>query len=60
MDNLLMPLHQIQQPRTFDVCLIKPWYMKKNWEASSGFVDAPFEFELIDNELRAPRELLVE
>ncbi|KAJ5317021.1 hypothetical protein N7508_001529 [Penicillium antarcticum] len=60
MDDLLIPLHQVRQPRKFEVCLIKPWYMKKGWEASASLVDAPFQFELIDNENRPTGSFLVE
>ncbi|KAJ5776223.1 uncharacterized protein N7511_001234 [Penicillium nucicola] len=60
LDVLLMPMHQIKQPRTFEVCLIKPWYMRKGWESSAGLLDAPFQFELIDNGIRSARELLAD
>ncbi|KAJ5603702.1 hypothetical protein N7537_006658, partial [Penicillium hordei] len=48
LDDWLISLHQIQQPTVFEVLLIKPWYLDPQWEKSTGLVDAPFQFSIVD------------
>ncbi|KAG0158077.1 hypothetical protein PDIDSM_5590 [Penicillium digitatum] len=53
LDDWLLPLHQIQQPAIFEVLLIKPWYLDPQWEKSTGLVDAPFKFSIVDVQRRS-------
>ncbi|KAJ5362127.1 hypothetical protein N7541_002971 [Penicillium brevicompactum] len=52
LDSWLMPLHRITQTSTFEVLLIKPWYLDPQWERSLGLIDSPFQFVLADTKLR--------
>lgn len=51
----LMPLHQIQQTAVFEVRLMIPWtwYLDPQWQSSSCFVDAPFQFALVNTKQRS-------